>query len=117
MNEDDWEKSDLGENMEVLGIHTYISHSTLYGDWSCTTYNSDTKEKLGKFCADAGKVAVFLLDEILKYNPDYDDHIAKPWTTTLIKDFDGEVIFEIVDDEVSVVGRGNINFETHQTEF
>lgn len=117
LNEDDWEKSDLGENMEVLGIHTYISHSTLYGDWSCTTYNSDTKEKLGKFCADAGKVAVFLLDEILKYNPDYDDHIAKPWTTTLIKDFDGEVIFEIVDDEVSVVGRGNINFETHQTGF
>lgn len=117
LNEDDWEKSNLGENMEVLGINTYISRDTLYGDWSCTTYNSDTKEKLGEFCADVGGVAVFLLDEVLKYNPDYDDHIAKPWTTTLIKDFDGEVNFEIIHDEVSVIGKGNINFETHQTGF
>lgn len=117
LNESDWEKSDLGENMGALGISTYICHSTLYGDWSCTTYNSDTKEKLGEFCADAGKVAVFLLDEVLKYNPDYDDYITKPWATTLIKDFDGEINFEIVDDEVSVVGKGNINFYTQQTGF
>ena len=117
LNEDDWEKSNLGENMGVLGIHTYISRDTLYGDWSCTTYNSDTKEKLGEFCADAGKVAVFLLDEVLKYNPEFNDYITKPLTTTLIKDFDGEVDFEIVDDEVSVVGKGNINFYTQQTGF
>ena len=55
----------------------------------------------------------------------------------LIKDFDGEIDFEIVhtegvyeddtefhrkgekweDDSVSVVGKGNINFETRQTGF
>ena len=35
---DDWDKCDYGENMEVLGIHNYISESTIYGDWSCTTY-------------------------------------------------------------------------------
>ena len=80
LNKEEWEKSKLGENMEVLGIHTYISRDTLYGDWSCTTYNSDTKEKLGEFCADVGGVAVFLLDEVLKYNPDYDDYITKPFS-------------------------------------
>lgn len=28
---DDWGKCDFGENMEVLGIHNYISESTIYG--------------------------------------------------------------------------------------
>ena len=52
--------------MEVLGIKNYICRDTLYGDWSCTTYNSDTHEKLGEFCADSGMVGVYLLDEVLK---------------------------------------------------
>ena len=56
-----------------------------------TDANTDTKEPIGSFCADAGLVSVFLLDEVLKYNPDFDYHINKPWTTTLIKDFKGTV--------------------------
>ena len=136
-NISDWELCNYGEDMEVLGIKNYICIDTLYGDWSCTTYNSDTHEKIGEFCADAGMVGVFLLDEVLKYNPDFNYHIERPWTTTLIKDFDGEIDFEIIhtegvyeddtefhskgekweDDSVIVVGRGNINFETHQTGF
>ncbi len=122
-NVSDWELCNFGENMEELGIKNYICRDTLYGDWSCTTYTSDNHKVLGRFCADAGMVGVFLLDEVLKYNPDFDYHIERPWTTTLIKDFDGEIDFEIVhtkddeyeDDSVSVVGKGNINFETHQT--
>ena len=64
-------------------------------------------------------VGVFLLDEILKYNPDFDYHINKKWTTTLIKDFDGEVYFDVDEneDEVKVVGKGNINFVGRQTGF
>lgn len=136
-NISDWELCNCGDNFEVLGIKNYICRDTLYGDWSCTTYNSDTHEELGEFCADAGMVGVFLLDEVLKYNPDFDYHINRPWTTTLIKDFNGEVEFEIIhtegvyeedtrfynkgekweDDSVSVIGRGNINFETKQTGF
>ncbi len=136
-NISDWELCNYGEDMEVLGIKNYICRDTLYGDWSCTTYDADTHEELGEFCADAGMVGVFLLDEVLKYNPDFDYHIERPWTTTLIRDFDGEIDFEIVhtegiyeddtkfhsegekweDDSVSVVGKGNINFETHQTGF
>ena len=61
-----------------------ISVDTLYGDWSCITYNSDTHEKIGEFCADAGMVGVFLLDEVLKYNPDFNYHIDRPWTTRRI---------------------------------
>ena len=136
-NISDWERCNYGEDFEELGIKNYICRDTIYGDWSCTTYNSDTNEVLGRFCADAGMVGVFLLDEVLKYNPDFNYHIERPWTTTLIKDFDGEIDFEIVhtegvyeddtefhskgekweDDSVSVVGKGNINFKTEQTGF
>lgn len=59
-------------------------------------------------------VAVFLLDDVLKYNPDFDYHIERPWTATLIKDFEGEVDFE-VNDEVWVIGKGDIDFVGMQT--
>lgn len=100
--------------MEELGIKNYISSDTLYGDWSCTVFN-DKEEPIGKFCADAGMVAVFLLDEVLKYNPNFDYHINKPWTTTLINDFDGHVDFDMEGENLIVVGNGNINFCSKQT--
>lgn len=134
-NSGDWGKCGYGDNMKAIGIENYLCRDTIYGDWSCTTFNSDTKEAIGEFCADAGMVAVFLLDEVLAYNPDFDWYKTKPWTTTLIKDFDGDIEMKVIhiegvydddtewhskgdkwkDDEVRVIGKGNINFETHQT--
>lgn len=114
---DDWDRCNCGDNMEALGITTYLCDSTIYGDWSCTTYDSKTRAKLGNFCADAGMVAVFLLDEVLKYNPNFDYHLERPWTTTLIKDFHGTVELEQKDDKVRVVGKGNVNFVGTQTGF
>lgn len=127
---DDWEACEYGENMKVLGIKNYLCRDTLCGDWSCETYNSDTDKAIGEFCADAGMVAVFLLDEVLKYNPDFDYHLKKEWTTTLIRDFEGEIYFDVIDveyeiedgvteteKEVRVIGKGNVNFYTTQTGF
>ena len=136
---DDWTKCMYGGNMEALGIEHYFTESTLYGDWGCTTYkikenpytvinkfaeSENTGEdygiscsKLGEFCADAGLVAVFLLDEVRKYNPDIDEWIAShDWCVTTIPDFDGEVNY-YVDKQGSahIVGIGNINFFTTQT--
>ena len=136
---DDWDKCDYGQNMEVLGIHNYITESTIYGDWSCTTYKItedpykainnfiDTSEKgedcgikcskLGNFCADAGLVSVFNLDEVRKYNPDIDKWIAShDWCVTTIPNFDGEVNY-YVDKQGSahIVGVGNVSFFTDQT--
>ncbi|RHS68261.1 hypothetical protein DW954_02685 [Clostridium sp. AM45-5] len=136
-NSDDWTKCGCGDFMEDLGIKHYLCRDTIYGDWSCTTFNLDTKKEIGEFCADAGLVAVFLLDEVLAYNPDFDWYESKPWTTTLIRDFDGDIEMKVIhtegvydedtkwykkgekwtDDSLSVVGTGNINFETHQTGF
>lgn len=162
VKDSDWEKCDCGNNMEVLGFSTFISESTIYGDWSCTVWdlkNKDPKEfidnlcksyweadrikglygklskkykdaleemdskfttleSLGNFCADSGQVGVFLLDEVLKYNPDFDYDLNKPWITTLIKDFDGDIKYYIDNDtEAHILGVGNINFCTTQTEF
>ena len=125
-NDEDWDKYRYGEDMSDLGIKHYIVRDTLYGDWSCTTFDSNTKQPIGEFCADAGMVGVFLLDEVLKYNPDFDYHINRPWTTTLIRNFKGAVSFQVVhyvgvyedlnkfhkkgdsfeDDEVQVIGHG-----------
>ena len=72
-------------------------------------------KKIGDFSADTGMVAVFLLDEVLKYNPDFDYHINKKWTTTLIKDFDGEINYYVdSEDDARIIGVGNINFFTSQ---
>lgn len=95
LTDDDWGACEYGDNMEVLGIHNYMTRDTIYGDWSCTVYNTDTKEAIGEFCADAGLVSVFLLDEVLKYNPDFDYHKEREWTTALIPDFKGTVQFVV----------------------
>lgn len=90
---DDWDKCGCINNMEVLGFYHYMARDTIYGDWNCTTFDIDSKKPIGQFCADAGLVGVFLLDEVLKYNPDFNYHTEKPWTTTLIKNFKGSVQF------------------------
>ena len=137
-NKDDWEICDYGANMEALGITHYLCASTKYGDWSCHTY-TDTPEHtvLGQFCADAGLVGVFLLDEVKKYNPDYAGIEKSPHAVTLIKDFHGEISINLIEEEfcvneeerfnedwfpeyeteevVSVIGKGNIDFFTCQT--
>lgn len=137
-NKDDWEICNYGANMESLGITHYLCASTRYGDWSCHTYVDNPEHTvLGQFCADAGLVGVFLLDEVKKYNPDYADIEKRPHAVTLIKDFHGEVSISLVNEEfcideeehfnedwcpeyeteevVSVVGHGNVNFFTVQT--
>lgn len=137
---DDWRKCIYGTNMEALGISTYFTESTIYGDWGCSTYkieenpyevvnnlveayeNEEDYEikcsKLGDFCADAGLVSVFLLDEIRKYNPDIDKWIEEhSWCVTTILDFDGEVNYYVdKNNEAHIIGIGNINFFTAQTE-
>jgi hypothetical protein len=118
----DWDKCEHGSNMQAIGIKTFIVKDTEWGDWQCKT-NSDNGNVIGQFCADAGLVGVFLLDEVLAYNPSFDLHKTKKFTTTLIENFEGEVeiihkdtgVFELGElSRVSVVGKGNVNFHTEQ---
>ena len=75
-------------------------------------------EYIGGFCADAGLVGVFLLDEVLAYNPEWKSWIEEhSWCATIIEDFGGEVEYYIdkVNEEAHIVGTGSINFYTAQT--
>lgn len=108
----DWERCECGQNMKILGLKHYLSEPTGIGDWSCKTYDSDTGKVLGNFCADSGSVGVFILDEVLQYNPDFDYHTKNPKTTTTIKNFTGDVEIKKENGETKVVGKGNINFYT-----
>lgn len=142
LNPDDWTGDE--ENLESIGIKNSMVRDTLCGDWRCATFNLDTKEIIGEFCADGGMVAVLSLEEVLNYNPTFDYHKSRKWTTTLIENFKGEVQFvvkeekwtldedtsygkrgdEITDYAVEVVGKGintktgePINFVGKQTGF
>ena len=121
-DDDDWERCEYGDAMEELGLTNFLCASTIYGDWSCTTYNEKNDDVLGRFCADAGLVGVFLLEEVLKYNPKYDDIEKCPHAVTVVRDFHGEVeiaceVDEEDGEEVVVRGTGNINFCSRQTGF
>lgn len=111
----------------------YMERDTIYGDWSCDTINTDTKEKIGNFCADSGRVCVAYLSDILKNKKDFLVD-CKEHCRTIIKDFHGTVQFVIsenkgsyrndkneekkyVDYIVTLKGEGNINFMTIQTGF
>jgi hypothetical protein len=118
----DWDKCKYGTDMKKLdNITNYESSSTIYGDWSCTVYegnieqHSNNNKTLGSFCADAGMVAVFELDEVLKYNPNFDNHINKKFTTTTIPNFNGEITIENINNSIHVIGKGNVNFYSIQT--
>lgn len=94
LTDDDWDTCNCGYAMELLGIDHYMTRETLYGDWGCTTYDTDSGEAIGKFCADAGLVSVLLLEDVLKYNPDYHDYKdPKDMSVTWIRDFEGTVQF------------------------
>lgn len=95
ITKDDWNTCNYGHNMKKLGINYYMTHDTLYGDWSCTTFDLDTKEPIGRFCADAGLVSVMLLDEVLKYNPDYDCNKETEYAATIIRNFKGTIQFVV----------------------
>lgn len=113
---DDYNSYDLTS----IGLSTFISRDTLYGDWSCHTFTPDGKV-LGQFCADSGMVCVCLYEEVLNINPEFDEWLNNhSHAGTIIKDFDGFVKFtidEMNNNELSVIGTGNIEFYTRQTGF
>ena len=118
----DWDVCNYGENMNHLGLKKFIIADTIYGPWSCTVYNL-RQQMLGRFTSDSGLVGVFLLDEILEYNPKWDLHLSRPYCASLLPNFEGEVCIinsggNLAGDcDVRVIGKGNFAFYSKQTGF
>lgn len=88
----DWEKTSYGYNMAAIGINHFMTRTTLCGDWVCKVYDINTGNIIGEFCADAGLVSVFYVEEAKKYNPDFPFNKGD-FTHTIIRDFKGTVQF------------------------
>ena len=95
--EADWHTCEYGENLEALGITTYITHDRgdcagqdlLDGD----LFEQGIIKVKGSFGHDSCMVSVMLLSEVLAYNPKVMDQLY-PGNYALIKQFDGEVTVE-----------------------
>lgn len=90
----------------------------IFSDYNYSLKNLlETSRELGDFCADAGMVSVFLLDDVLKYNPEFSQWVLKhPRCVTIIPNFDGNVKYHVdINNEAHIIGTGNINFFTMQT--
>lgn len=84
--------------LSIMDLDPFIQTSTIYGDWSCTTYdcthvkNGGNNISIGEFCADSGMVCVCELSNLLSKNPSFEQWIKEhDWCVTVIKNFDGEV--------------------------
>lgn len=77
------------------GFTTFMHRDTMYGDWGCTVFDA-ARKPIGRFCADAGLVGVYYVDEVLRYNPDFQEYISnRPWCVAVIKNFSGTVTFNV----------------------
>ncbi len=111
-NDEDWETFvhyDYIEISSAIGTSLGLVADTGIGDWSNSITDKNGNE-LGTFCADAGMVCVFLLEDVLKYNPSLElpEHIA-----TIIPNFEGTVSITLTDFAV-ITGEGNINFSSEE---
>lgn len=70
---------------------------------------------IGEFTADAGEVGIFNWNTMTPEDRKWcEEH---PWCATIIKNFDGEINFEVENDTLYVVGKGNFDFFSTQSGF
>ena len=101
-SEADWHACEYGENMEALGITTYITHD--HGDCAGQDlldgdlFEHGIIKVKGSFGHDSCMVSVMLLSEVMAYNPNALEDAGKG-NYALIKQFDGEVTVEEFDED------------------
>lgn len=59
-------------------------------------------------------IGIFLLNEVLRYNPDFRGHIEEPKNTFLVNDFDGNIKLKESDHKYYIICDG-INTKTDET--
>lgn len=107
--EEDWQLCQWGEHMEKLGIDDFLS---VEFEEDVPKIVDDNGNILGTFCTDSCRVAVMRLNDLLTYNKNFDQHITYPENWTIIKDFNGTITYEMIDEAGVLTGIGNISFRT-----
>lgn len=99
-------------------LDCFIFQNTVYGDWSCTLFDYDTKKPVGEFCADGANVCV------CDANAWYIEKKPTKVQGTVIKDFTGFAYIKYSQEHndyyVEIVGTSNgqnIHYISAQTGF
>lgn len=107
---------DITYGLKKLGFTKVISYRIFrYIKEEHQRFRVDSKEKkLGEFSVGTRFFAVFSLDEVKRYNPNYNYKIERDCgCAVIIKDFTGHVSIEPFGSrETIIVGHGNINFNS-----
>lgn len=129
-NIDDSDLVEAFDNLEALGMTTFLLAKTEYGPWTCTVFNSDTGEEYyadnrpSTFTSDSGLVGVFLLNDVCRYNPHY-RKVTEPCTATRLIGYKGTVSIVNYSEstgleaDIRIIGVGDdesiLSFYTKQT--
>ncbi len=87
-----WEVSDRGTKLEMFGFKDFICEDTSNGESFYEVYINQKRKPEGYFTSKTGIIGVFLLDEIMKFNPyfmDYYNYHMEDFA--VINNFDGNV--------------------------
>ena len=109
----DWKKSGYGDHMEKLGLKTSLSALVTEGEEDLCALSPDGKTFFGTFVTDSGVATAFLLEEILAYDPTFDEHTECPENALWIPGFDGEVTVCGEGEDQWFEGTGSHNFTTN----
>lgn len=96
-NPDDWDKCARGNKMELLGLDTYATMFNVQPDmdWAVvkpTENNNKPFNTIGKFHVNTGNASVFLLSELLAYNPEYNyTENKQKKLAAIIENFNGNI--------------------------
>lgn len=115
-SEEDWfkvlttEEEEIPLNMEVVGIENYMAIDGR--EENRIIFIDEYGNKLGEACTDSSFYIVVYLEDILRYNCEFDSY--KKWRDTcmLFEGFNGTIDVDKDDNGAikNIVGRGNINF-------
>lgn len=108
----DWKKSGYGDHMEKLGLKTSLSALVTEGEEDLCALSPDGKTFFGTFVTDSGVATAFLLEEILGYDPTFDEHTECPENALWIPGFDGEITVLGDGEDQWFEGSGSHNFTT-----
>lgn len=109
---EDWKKCAYGDDMAALGFSTCLTALVTEGEEDLAAYDPETDAFLGSFVSDSGVACAFLLEEILRYAPEFDEHIACPENALWIPGFDGEIAVEGDGEDQHLAGTGSHPFVT-----
>lgn len=111
---EDWKACGYGDHMQTLGLTHVLPVLVTEGELDFEAVNPTTGESYGTFVTDSGVAAAMLLEEVLAYNPEFDEHTECPENVVWIPGFHGEITAHGTGEEQWLEGEGNFPFTTEE---